>query len=328
MNKRITSKELAKLAGVSSATISRAFSGDSRISVETRTRILSIAQEHDYQPNALARSLNSQRSGLVALVVNSIQNPAEAEQLQYLVQKLQNRGLLPIILCCTGYDDKVHLMRMASSYQVDHVVVFSDMVSYDDAVQIFRSARPVIVSSEPLVGNHASHINIDGSEAVAEIVEKLIKDGRKSFAYLAGRKSSWIDKQRKQWFTDALSIHGLVFQAEANGDYSYDSGFKEAVVLLRRSKIDAIICGNDVMAIGVKDAATRVLGKQVPEDIAIVGQDGIYMSQWECHDLTTIALDAVEFIDVVVTLIERNEDSEVKPEAVTLKLKVQWGSTT
>jgi DNA-binding LacI/PurR family transcriptional regulator len=152
MNKRITSKELAKLAGVSSATISRAFSSDSRISAETRNRILSIAQEHDYQPNALARSLNSQRSGLVALVVNSIQNPPEAEQLQYLVQRLQTRELLPIILCCSGYDDKAHLMRMASAYQVDHVVVFSDMVSYDDAIQIFRSARPIIVSSEPLSG--------------------------------------------------------------------------------------------------------------------------------------------------------------------------------
>ncbi|MDM9623969.1 LacI family DNA-binding transcriptional regulator [Rhizobium sp. S96] len=327
MNKRITSKELAKLAGVSSATISRAFSSDSRISAETRNRILSIAQEHDYQPNALARSLNSQRSGLVALVVNSIQNPPEAEQLQYLVQRLQTRELLPIILCCSGYDDKAHLMRMASAYQVDHVVVFSDMVSYDDAIQIFRSARPIIVSSEPLSGKHASHINIDGSNAVREVIDKAVADGRKHFAYLTGRKSSWIDKQRKQWFADALRAHGLAFEAEAHGDYSYDSGFKEAVVLLRRSKVDTVICGNDVMAIGVRDAATRVLGKRVPEDVAVVGQDGISMADWECLDLTTIALDAAGFIDEVVRLIERDQSQDPEPERVVLDLKVRWGST-
>ncbi|AHK47258.1 putative transcriptional regulator PurR (plasmid) [Ensifer adhaerens OV14] len=327
MNKRITSKQLAKLAGVSSATISRAFSSDARISAATRNRILSIAQEHDYQPNALARSLNSQRSRLVALVVNSIENPAEAEQLQYLVHRLQEKELLPIILCCAGYDDRAQLMRMASAYQVDHVVVFSDMVSFDDAIQIFRSARPIIVSNEPLADNNASLVRFDGARAAEEVVDKAVAAGKSHFAYLTGRTSSWIDKQRKAWFADALGKHGLAFVAEGHGDYGYDSGFKEAVVLLRRSKVDAVVCGNDVMAIGVRDAATRVLGKRVPEDIAIIGQDGIAMASWECHDLTTMALDGTTFIDHVVRLIERDQADEVQPETVVLHLKVRWGST-
>ena len=327
MNKRITSKQLAKLAGVSSATISRAFSSDSRISTATRTRILSIAQEHDYQPNAIARSLNSQRSRLVALVVNSIENPCEAEQLQQLVHRLQERELLPIILCCAGYDDRQHLMRMASAYQVDHVVVFSDMVSYDDAIQIFRTARPIIVSFEPYVDNNASHVRVDGARAAEELVARAVETGRKHFAYLTGRKSSWIDKQRKAWFADALRKHGLAFEAEGHGDYSYDSGFKEAVVLLRRSKVDTVICGNDVMAIGVRDAATRVLGKRVPEDVAIIGQDGIAMAAWESHDLTTMALDHTVFIDQIVSLIERDLADEPEPKTVVLDYKVRWGST-
>ncbi len=328
MNRRITSKEIAKLAGVSSSTISRALSGDARISDATRRRIMSIADEHDYRPNAMARSLNNQRSDLVALVVNSIENPAEGEQLQYLVQQLQKRELLPLILCCAGSNDRAHLMRIASAYQVDHVVVFSDMVSYEDAIQIFRSARPIIVSFEPVADNNASHVRVDGSKAAVEVVDKLVKDGRRHFAYLTGRKSSWIDKQRKAWFADALREHGLAFEAEGHGDYSYDSGFKEAVVLLRRSKVDAVVCGNDVMAIGVRDAATRVLGKRVPEDIAIVGQDGIAMAAWECNDITTMALDNVAFIDRIVHLIERDQAGKAEPETVVLDLKVRWGSST
>ena len=326
MNRRITSKELAKLAGVSSATISRAFSDDARISKLTRKRILSIAQEHNYQPNAIARSLNSQRSRLVAVVVNSIQNPCEGEELQHLVQRLQERELLPLILCCAGYEDRAHLMRMASAYQVDHVVVFSDMVSMQDAVQIFRTARPIIVSFEPVADNNVSHVRVDGSKAADVLVAKAVGDGRRHFAYLTGRKSSWIDKQRKRWFSDALEKHGLAFEAEGHGDYSYESGFKEAVVLLRRSKVDVVVCGNDVMAFGVCDAATHVLGKRVPEDIAVIGQDGIAMAAWESHNLTTLALDHTAFIDSIVDLIARDPAEQVATTIIH-DCTVRWGAS-
>lgn len=324
--KRITSKELAKLAGVSSATISRAFSPDSRIGDATRTRILAAAREHGYQPNAIARSLNNQRSRLVALVVNAIGNPCEAEEQQLLVHRLQARQLLPIILCCADHADRLQLMRLASTYQVDHVVVFSDMVSMQDAIDIFHTTRPIIVSFEPLENTSVSHIRIDGSAAATEIIDKIVKDGRKRFAYLSGRASSWIDKLRREWFASALARHGLVFEAEAFGDYSYDSGFKEAVLLLHRSKADAIICGNDVMAIGARDAARRVLGL-TPDDLAIVGQDGIAMAAWDSHDLTTLSLDHAAYMDAVVELIERHDADPESTHSITITCKPRWGST-
>jgi DNA-binding LacI/PurR family transcriptional regulator len=325
--KRITSKELAKLAGVSSATISRAFSPDSRIGNATRDRILSVAREHGYQPNAIARSLNNQRSRLVALVVNAIGNPCEAEELQLLVHRLQARQLLPILLCCAGHEDRLQLMRLASTYQVDHVVVFSDTVSMQDAVDIFHTTRPIIVSSEPLPNADVSHIRVDGSEAADQIIDKVVKDGRRRFAYLSGTATSWIDKQRKGWFADALEQRGLAFVAEALGDYSYDSGFKEAVLLLHRAKVDAIVCGNDVMAIGAADAARKVLGRRVPEDLAIIGQDGIAMAVWESHDLTTLRQDHVAFVDSVVELIERHEKDDDASHSILLKCTPRWGST-
>ena len=325
--KRITSKELAKLAGVSSATISRAFSPDSRIGAATRDRILAVAREHGYQPNAIARSLNNQRSRLVALVVNAIGNPCEAEELQLLVHRLQARQLVPIILCCADHEDRLQLMRLASTYQVDHVVVFSDMVSMQDAIDIFHATRPIIVSCEPLLNGEVSHIRIDGSAAAATIIDKVVGDGRKRFAYLSGRSSSWIDKQRRSWFSDALAKHGLAFEAQALGDYSYDSGFKEAVLLLHRAKVDAIVCGNDVMAIGAADAARSVIGRRVPEDLAIIGQDGIAMAEWESHNLTTLRLDHVAFIDAVVDLIERHERDTDAAHSITLNGTPRWGNT-
>jgi len=327
MRERITSKELAKLLGVSSATISRAFSTNTRISEQTRARVLTMAQQYGYQPNAIARTLNNRRSRLVAVVVNAIANQCEAQQLELFVHRLQARALVPIILCCGDNTDRLQLMRLASTYQVDHAIIFSDLVSLKDAVQIFRTTRPIIVSDEPIQDTRVSCVRFDGVEAASQIIDKLVGDGRGHFAYLCGRNSSWIDKQRRDWFSSALARHGLTFQAEAHGDYSYDSGFKEASLLLRRSKVDALVCGNDVMAIGARDAAVRLLGRQVPSDLAIVGQDGIAMAGWECHDLTTLALDQVVFIDAIVELIERHEAGNRAASTTVIKCTARWGST-
>jgi DNA-binding LacI/PurR family transcriptional regulator len=172
--KKITSRELATLAGVSSATISRAFSTTARINEATRERILAIAREHNYQPNAIARTLNSQNSRLVAIVVSTIGNPCEAEELNELVHRLQERQLLPIILCCAEYRDRLQLMRLASTYQVDHLVIFSDMVSTESALEIFGGVRPIIATFEPLDSPAVSTIQVDGIAAVEEIIAKVV----------------------------------------------------------------------------------------------------------------------------------------------------------
>jgi DNA-binding LacI/PurR family transcriptional regulator len=327
VKKRITSKELARVVGVSSATISRAFSTDGRINEETRARVLATAQHYGYQPNAIARTLNNRRSRLIAVVANAISNQCEAEQLQLLVHRLQARSLVPIILCCGDATDRLQLMRLASSYQVDHAVIISDLVPLKDAVQIFKTISPIIVSAEPIEDTSVSCLRVDGAEASSQIIDKLVGDGRRHFAYLCGRNSSWIDKQRRNWFSSALARHGLGFEAEGHGDYSYDSGFKEVSLLLRRSKVDALVCGNDVMAIGARDAAIRLLDRRVPGDLAIVGQDGIEMAGWECHDLTTLALDPVTFIDAIMQLIERKATVDGAASTTVIKCTVRWGST-
>jgi DNA-binding LacI/PurR family transcriptional regulator len=197
-----------------------------------------------------------------------------------------------------------------------------------DAVQIFRTTWPILVSAEPIEDARVSCVRVDGAEAASEIIDKLVGDGRKHFAYLYGRNSSWIDKQRRDWFSSALVRLGLAFEAEGHGDYSYEAGFKEASLLLSRSKIDALVCGNDVMAIGARDAAIRLLKRNVPGDLAIVGQDGIAMAAWECHDLTTLELDLVALIDAILQLIERHETGSGAAPTILVKCRARWGSTT
>jgi DNA-binding LacI/PurR family transcriptional regulator len=81
------------------------------------------------------------------------------------------------------------------------------------------------------------------------------------------------------------------------------------------------------MAMGALDAAMRLLGRQVPGDLAIVGQDGIAMAAWECHDLTTLALDQAAFIDAIVDLIERQETDNIVTSTTVMECNPRWGST-
>ena len=322
--KGLTSVELAKLAGVSSATISRAFSPGSRIKPETRERIRALADEHGFLPNAMARSLNNSKSRLVALVVNTIANPAEGEGLDELIHRLQARERMPLLLCCADHEDRSQLIRLASTYQVDHVVLYSDMVSIEDAEHTFRSATLIVASGEPLLGRSVFDVRMDSAAASEAVVQHLIEQGRKHFAYLSGRTSSHVDKQRMKWFADALAVRGLSFEAVGHGDYSYESGYKEAMALLR-TRLGVIVCANDLMAAGVMDAAKR-LGITVPDDFAVVGHDGVALASWDSHSITTIMPPSGVISDAMVDFIERPPSTS--PEQHVVNCVVRWGQST
>ncbi|RYE52907.1 MAG: LacI family transcriptional regulator, partial [Hyphomicrobiales bacterium] len=211
------------------------------------------------------------------------------------------------------------------TYRVDHVVLYSDAVSIDDATDIFRSAVLVVASSEPLAGRAVSDVRLDASAATREVVDHLVEKGSRHFVYLSGRSSSHIDKQRMGWFSAALKTHELAFDIVEHGDYSYESGYKEAVLLLRRGRPDVIVCANDLMAIGVKDAA-NLLNIRVPEDLAIVGHDGVALASWDAHSITTIMPPEGHVSDALAEIIDSATSS--LPMRRTIACMVRWGRST
>lgn len=328
MKKRVASAvELAKLLGVSSATVSRAFVPSSPMRPETRGRVLAMAREYNYHPNAIARSLNNRQSQLVGLVVNEIDQSMIAEMVQKLAVELQKLELLPILLCCADHNDRLQLMRLASAHQLRSVVLFSDMITREDAIDIFHDAQLIMLSSEPGIEGKASEIRSNGAAGAGRIIDKVVADGHRSFAYLTGRQSSWMDKARIDWFRAALKRHGLDIKAVRQGDFTYESGFKETMMLLHQGGFDAIIGGNDVMAIGARDAAVKAFSRRVPEDIAIIGQDGIDMAAWESHDLTTLAIDKAGAIEAAIKIILAGSEPDAPAVSVPLECTVRWGST-
>lgn len=323
--KRVTSKDLAKLAGVSVATISRAFTPNSGIKEATRQRVLEIASQHGYQPSSIARSMHSNRSGLVAVVTNTVANPQDAEELDLLTHKLQDRGVLPIILCCANSDERLRLMRLASSYQVDHAIFLSDMFTVAQAAEVFGGCPSIMMAVSADDNPQVSVIEVDGAGAAQEVVDRLVATGSTRFGYIAGRASSGIDGLRKTWFDAALATHDQHFVAVGQGDFSYESGLKEGMMLLRRHKVDALICSNDVMAIGARDAASEVLGLSVPEDVSIVGHDGVQLAYWESHNLTTIVTDNEDVVDAICDFIDAPEEGARRAQ---VSCRVRYGNST
>ena len=216
-------------------------------------------------------------------------------------------------------------MRIASAYQVDHVVLYSDAVSIDDATRIFHSAIPIIASTEPLDGRDISDMRLDTSAATAEIVDHLVAQGRRHFVYLSGRASSHVDKQRMGQFSAALAAHDLTFDLVGHGDYSYESGHKVATQLVGRGQPDVIVCANDLMAVGVKDAA-NALGLAVPGDLAIVGHDGVALAGWDSHSITTIAPPPGTVSAALADIIAQPADAA--PVRRVIVCAVRWGRST
>jgi DNA-binding LacI/PurR family transcriptional regulator len=229
---------------------------------------------------------------------------------------------------CGKSEDRHRLVEFASTYQVDHAIIFSDLIAADIAYEIFHNINPIIATSEPVTDPEMNSIHLDGSDGARQIVDSLVEKGRRNFAYIHGRTTSWIDRQRQEWFEQALASHSLGFVAEGSGDYTYESGYKETVMLLRRNKVDALICSNDVMAIGAIDAARNVLGRHVPDNLAVVGQDGVPLASWECHQLTTLVCDQDKVSKQVIAMINGASPTQTVSNKYVQIASVTWGATT
>ncbi|GAC07293.1 LacI family DNA-binding transcriptional regulator [Paraglaciecola chathamensis] len=333
-NGKMTSVKLAKLAGVSHATVSRVFNNSTKVTEKTRDKILQLASEYGYRPNAIATSLNRSQSGLVAIIVNDTSDLWECEQLSLLTNDLLNVGLMPLVLNCSQQNDKLSIMNMASSYQVDFTIIFSEIVAFEEVCNIFKYSKTIVIANEEQAHHGHASIIMDPSSAIREAIDFMVASGRRHFFYLSGRITSWIDKQRRASYVDNLNRHGLKLIGEAQGNYKYDSGVKEALMILKKPiKVDAIIAGNDVMACGVKDAAERLLGLNVPQDLAILGYDGIELAHWDSFDLSTITVEQQALSNAIIAQIEYfrtyiHSQEQNRPEPITVTSAFRKGKTT
>lgn len=303
----VTSADVAQAAGVSRAAVSRAFTPGASIAPETRRRILAAADAVGYRPNAIARSLNTRRSGIVGVVITEIANPFYARLLEALGLALQARGLSPLISLAPAPEATDGLLSHLLSYQVDGVIVASATLSSHAAARCAAARTPVVLLDRRTDGGGpaAAEVGADNAGGGGLVADLLAAAGHRHPAFLAGLEDTSTSHEREQGFMAALGRHGLALVAREAGGFSYAGGREAAARLLgRRDRPDAVFCANDEMALGLMDAARTEFGLRVPQDLSVIGFDDAPPAALAAYDLTTVAQDVPRLAEAAVAAVQ------------------------
>ena len=312
---KITSVEVANLAGVSQSTVSRALTPESPVAKKTREKVISIAKRFGYQPNAMARSLITRKSNMVGIVISNVTtNPFYPEVLDLLSRKFQENDHKVMLFSVHRDQNLDDILPQLLEYQVDGILITAATLSSAMAFECERWGTPVTLFNRYVPGSNASWFccdNIAGGRTVGQL---LTDSELKRPAYIAGSEDTSTSIDREKGFMEIMNENGIKTLREV-GNYNYNDAYAAAIRLVDRpNPPDAIFCANDIMAIGALDAIRSGMNMQVPEDVSIIGFDDIPMALWPSFNLTTVRQPVHRMVDgSVEDLISRINTPEKPP---------------
>ena len=309
LDQRATSYDVARLAGVSQSAVSRCFSAGASISAHTRTKVEAAAHRLGYQPNALARSLITERSGLVGFIVTDRTLRASPQIVHDLCDRLRAANLMPLFNTLRDEGAVGDLVPRILAYRPEAIVSLAT-VERESILQAARQGVPVVLVNRRVpAGAAATSIGCSQAQGIQRLTRRLIAAGHKRIAFIAGPKRAPVSEERLEGFRAAMRDAKLTPVDIVHADYAYASGRAAALDLVRRRpRPDALVCANDAMAIGALDACRFDLGLSVPDAISITGFDDIAESSHPTNGLTTVRQPTAAIADDVVTMLARLTD--------------------
>lgn len=292
----LTIEDIARIAGVSKSTVSRALNNSPLLKQETRERIQAIAREHNFRINAPARNLSLRQSRTVAYVTHAYHMDFFSMEDLFGLEIMGGiaNGLYPL-----GYDllvvhvnprETAWAHQYLDSGRVDGFILMTASRKHSHIKTLVEMGAPFIVWGVPAPKNNYCSVTGDNYNGGRLAAEHLIRTGRQRIAFLGGPSDELEVQLRFQGYETALQAAGRSAdpRMRAYGDYSYESGITAMQQLLRQSPdIDAVFVNSDLMAIGAINVIQNS-GKRVPEDIAVVGYDDLSVANYNNLPLTTI----------------------------------------
>ncbi|MCA9904622.1 MAG: LacI family DNA-binding transcriptional regulator [Anaerolineae bacterium] len=315
MAKRVTSIDVATLAGVSQSTVSRVFSDMDNISPEKRRRVLDAANKLGYIPNAIARSLTTQRTNIIGIVMANLTSPFYPYVLEKFLQRFRDMDKQTLLFTSAPNQDVDDIMPHIMQHRVDALIITSATLSTEVADKCLRYGIPVILFNRYILNSNANAVCTDNVEGGRIIANLLLDSGHQNIAYISGQPNVSTNTDREKGFSDRMRERGMTEWLREEGDFFYQSGYDAAIRLLSRpDRPDAIFCASDNMALGAIDAARYSLGLRVPDDVSIVGFDDMPMAAWPAYQLTTMAQQVDLMVETTIELMqEKLEDPDSKP---------------
>lgn len=289
-SRRVTSYDVASLAGVSQSAVSRCFKPGASVSKATYARVMQAARDLDYTPNAAARSLITRRSNLVAVIIPASVTVNYPDVLSELSLQLNRRGMHLILFSLPSEAGIDTALSEVWQHQVDGAVVAARL-SDEQVAEFDRRRIPFVLFNRALHGDTpVNAVVCDQEQAARVLVTRLAAGGHKRFAMIDGPADSAIAQQRKRGMASRLAELGLPAPVAVSGAFDYASGARGLREIIERlgGVPDAIVCGNDMMAIGCLDTARVDFRIDVPGQLSVTGFDGIAASTWIGYNLTTL----------------------------------------
>ena len=325
--------DVAREAGVSGAAVSYALSGAPGVSEDRRRHILAVAEEMGFRPSRTARDLRSGTTRSIGLLLADIANPFYTEVAAGVVAAAEDAGY-EISVAHVGVD--VARQADVAYGQVDRNcsgLIFTGLVAADKPMldTLRHEGVPVVQVYRKVDGEQSDWVGIDDYHGGFEMASHVVATGRRRIALVGGPEASSASTGRMRGYQHALRKAGLtaVNEPDVWGELSRASGALRARALLaEHPDIDAFVCGNDVIALGVLDVCTEV-GKRVPEDIALSGFDDMSFSSAGPLQLSTVTVprDAMGR-RAAQRLLQRIEGDDSAPRNDVLPYTIQIRATT
>jgi len=322
--RRATTADVARQARVSTAAVSYALNGRPGVSEESRRRVVAAAEELGFRPNRLARGLRRGKTRVLGLLLADIANPYYPEIASGVVEEATSRGY-EVFLSHTGLRQELQAREVGAlcDHQVDGLI-FTSAIEGDRPLLegLLRERMPFVQVVRRLENLAADFVGMADKTAGREVGEHIVQIGRRRPLILNGPAESSASRARLTGYREGLSAHSvtLLRQDLVNGELTRESGYRRAAAALdaRLEMPDALICGNDMIALGAIDAVLE-RGLSIPDDVAIVGYDDMFFASSPLVQLSTVRAPRQEMgAAAVQILLDRIEDADTQPRTVIL----------
>lgn len=287
----VSIKDIARAAGVSHSTVSRALADSPLVKEETRQRICHLAREMGYSPSAIARGLVTKRTRTIGLVVTTIADPFVAEVVRGIEETALDRGY-NIVLCNSNAEPQRELAAVNTlrEKRVDGIIVSASRVGDLYLPMLVETGVPIVLVNNEHSGSYAYSVVTDDEAGGRLATEYLLDLGHTRIAYISGPELSSTSANRLRGYEQALKSRGLMPDPQwiVSGNGSARGGEEGMARLLSLANPpSAVFCYNDVTAIGALLAARR-LGRNVPAQVSVIGYDDIAFAAYTNPALTTV----------------------------------------
>jgi DNA-binding LacI/PurR family transcriptional regulator len=323
-------KDVAQHAGVSVSTVSYVLNDSGPVAAERRARVLDAIRVLEYAPNESARNLKRRSASTIGLVVPDLANQFFALIAEGVERAALARDVL-VVLCAPGATEEPepHHAQLLRGQRLDGSIYLSSTGTSPVALLELARLGPLVLVDEQLPGFELPAVVSDSRRGAREIAQHVVEQGHRRVAIIGGPPALWTAQQRLAGYREALAGVGIDTDSVPvlHGDYRQRSGAQLAAKALAGppgTRPTALLCANDLMAIGALEHAKSV-GLRVPEDLSIVGFDDLPFVRLLTPRLTTVRQPARDMgsraVDLLFDLIAGNETEELEQFPVKLRIR-------